>query len=85
MIVGRLGGTRPVQSFAHFPGALGLAIDGDRLAFATRSEVSVLSNILSLARAKPGTANVYDGYFVPRQSYVVGDCAFHDMQLDGRE
>lgn len=85
MIVGSLGGGRPVQSFAHFSGALGLALDGDRLAVAMRSEVAVLSNIRSLARTKPGAENIYDGYFVHRQSYVVGESAIHDMLFDGRE
>lgn len=85
MIVGSLGGGRPIQSFARFPGALGLALDGDRLAVAMRSQVAILSNIRSLARTKPGTGELYDGYFVPRQNYVVGDTAIHDMIFDGRE
>ena len=85
MIVGSLGAGRPVQSFARFPRAMGLALDGDRLAVATHAEVAVLSNIRTLARTKPGAAGVYDGYFVPRQRYVVGESAIHDMAFDGPE
>ncbi|MET4896572.1 TIGR03032 family protein [Sphingomonadaceae bacterium jetA1] len=83
MIVGSLGDGRPVQSFAHFPAAMGLALDGDRLAVAMRSEVAILSNVRSLARTKPGAENIYGGYFVVRQRHVTGESAIHDMVFDG--
>ena len=85
MTFGSLGDGRPVQMFASFPGAMGLALAGDRLAVGTRTEVVVLTNIARLAPGLPGFPGLFDGYFVPRIRYTVGEVALHDMLFDGRD
>lgn len=83
MTFSSLGDGRPVQMFAPFSSAMGLALSGDRLAVGTRDEVIVLSNIRKLASSLPKFPGVFDGYFVPRVRYAVGDCALHDMTFSG--
>jgi uncharacterized protein (TIGR03032 family) len=83
MTFSSLGEGRPVQMFAPFPAAMGLAIDGDRLAIATRSEVVVLSNVRALAPTFPKYPGLFDGYFTPRARYLTGECALHDLAFDG--
>ncbi len=82
MTFSSLGDGRPVQMFAAFPAAMGLALEGDRLAVAGLSEVIVLSNIRKLAPGLPKFPGLFDGYFVPRVRYTVGECALHDMVFD---
>jgi uncharacterized protein (TIGR03032 family) len=82
MTFSSLGDGRPVQMFAPFPAAMGLACDGDRLAVAARTEVIVLSNIRKLAPSLPKFPGVFDGYLVPRVRYTVGDCSLHDMAFE---
>lgn len=77
-----LGDGRPVQMFASFAAAMGLALSGDRLAVATVSEVIVLANIRKLAPSQPKFPGVFDGYFVPRVRYAVGKWSLHDMAFD---
>lgn len=79
MTFSSLGDGRPVQMFARFPAAMGLALDGDRLAIAARSEVVVMTNVRKLALGLPKFPGVFDGYFVPRARYITGECALHDM------
>jgi uncharacterized protein (TIGR03032 family) len=78
-----LGDGRPVQVFAPFQAAMGLAIEGDRLAVAAKTEVVVLTNLRGLAGSFPKFPGFFDGYFVPRTRYLTGDCALHDMAFDG--
>jgi uncharacterized protein (TIGR03032 family) len=85
MTFSALGDGRPVQMFAPFPAAMGLAIDGDRLAVAAKSEVVVLANIRKLAPSFPKYPNLFDGYFVPRLRYTVGSSELHDMVFEGRD
>jgi uncharacterized protein (TIGR03032 family) len=85
MTFSSLGDGRPVQMFAPFRAAMGLAIDGDRLAVAAQTDVIVLSNIRKLAPGLPKFPGIFDGYFLPRVRYVTGECALHDMVFDGRD
>jgi uncharacterized protein (TIGR03032 family) len=85
MTFSALGDGRPVQMFAPFRAAMGLAIDGDRLAVAAKSEVIVLANIRKLAPSFPKYPNLFDGYFVPRLRYTVGNSELHDMVFEGRD
>jgi uncharacterized protein (TIGR03032 family) len=82
MTFSSLGNGKPVQMFAAFPAAMGLALDGDRLAVGAKSEVIVLSNVRKLAPSLPKYPNLFDGYFLPRVRYTVGECALHDMAFD---
>jgi uncharacterized protein (TIGR03032 family) len=83
MTFNSLGDGRPVQMFAPFHAAMGLALEGDRLAVAAKSEVVVLTNLRTLAPTFPKYPGLFDGYFVPRARYVTGDCALHDLAFDG--
>lgn len=85
MAFSTLGDGRPVQMFAPFQATMGLALDGDRLAVAARSEVVVLSNIRKLAPGFPKYPNLFDGYFVPRLRYTTGNSELHDMVFQGRD
>ena len=85
MTFSSLGDGRPVQMFAPFRAAMGLAIDGDRLAIAAQTEIVVLSNIRKLAPSLPKFPGLFDGYFVPRVRYTTGECALHDMVFEGRD
>jgi uncharacterized protein (TIGR03032 family) len=80
-----LGDGRPVQMYAPFQAAMGLALDGDRLAVGGKNEVVVLSNVRKLAPSLPKYPNFFDGYFVPRMRYAVGECALHDMAFVDRD
>jgi uncharacterized protein (TIGR03032 family) len=83
MCFSSLGDGRPVQMYARFPAAMGLALDGERLAVATRTEVVVLTNSRKLAPSLPKYPNLFDGYFLPRVRYTVGEAELHDMVFDG--
>ncbi|WP_407174807.1 TIGR03032 family protein [Bradyrhizobium sp. STM 3562] len=82
MTFSSLGDGRPVQMFAAFQAAMGLALAGDRLAVAALSEVIVLTNIRKLAPSLPKFPGIFDGYFVPRVHYTTGECSLHDMVFD---
>lgn len=83
MCFSSLGDGRPVQMFARLPAAMGLALDGDRLAVAALAEVIVFANVRKLAPTFPKYPGVFDGYFVPRVRYTVGECALHDLAFVG--
>jgi uncharacterized protein (TIGR03032 family) len=85
MCFSSLGDGRPVQMFARLPAAMGLAVEGDRLAVAAQAEVIVFANIRKLAMDFPKYPGVFDGYLVPRLRYTVGECAIHDMAFVGPE
>lgn len=82
MTFSSLGDGRPVQMFAPFPAAMGLALDGDRLAVAALTDVIVLTNIRKLAPSLPKFPGIFDGYFVPRVRYTTGECSLHDMVFE---
>jgi uncharacterized protein (TIGR03032 family) len=83
MTFSALGDGRPMQMFAPFPAAMGLAIDGDRLAVAAKSELVVLTNVRKLAMGYPKYPGLFDGFFLPRARYLTGECAMHDLAFDG--
>jgi uncharacterized protein (TIGR03032 family) len=82
MTFSSIGDGRPVQMFAPFQAAMGLALSGDRLAVAALSDVVVLTNIRKLAPGLPRFPGFFDGYFVPRVRYTTGECQLHDMVFD---
>jgi uncharacterized protein (TIGR03032 family) len=68
-----------VQLPRDFEKAMGMAISGQRLAVATKSEVVVLANSKALAINYPGSPNKYDGLYLPRATYYTGEVDLHDM------
>lgn len=77
---------RIVQLPRTFSDAMGLAVADQRMAVATKHEVTVLANVPELAAGFPRKPGVYDSLFVPRASYYTGPMAIHDMAWgrDGR-
>jgi uncharacterized protein (TIGR03032 family) len=67
----------------HFDKPLGLAVDGRRMALATRHELLLLANAPALAHDyledQPGR---YDALYLPRVSYHTGDLHVHDVVYD---
>jgi uncharacterized protein (TIGR03032 family) len=59
---------------------MGLAVDGPRLALATRDQLIALANAPLLAyeflEGQPGR---YDGLYLPRAAYYTGDLNIHDV------
>jgi len=70
----------------EFDKPLGLAVDGDRIALATRYEVAIFANAPVLApnylERQPGR---YDALYLPRVSYQTGDLNIHDVAFVGEE
>lgn len=62
-----------------FHKAMGLAIDDNRMAVATKNEVVVLANSSQLAQSYPKKPNTYDALFVPRATYYTGQVDIHDL------
>ncbi len=74
-----------IQLPRDFKKAMGLAIDGRRIAVATKNEVVVLSDAPGLATNYPPKPNTYDALYVPRAVYYTGEVDVHDMHwgVDG--
>ena len=68
-----------VQLPRTFNKAMGLALDGDKLGVATKSEVIVLKNDARLAPGYPKSPNKYDAMFMPRATYYTGQVDIHDI------
>jgi len=67
-----------------FDKAMGAAIDGNRLAIATRFQIWMMKNETILApRIKPRGA--HDACFLPRQSHVTGNIDAHEIAWVGDE
>lgn len=70
----------------QFDKPLGMAIDADRIALATRHELCIFANAPSLAHEylenQPGR---YDALYLPRVTYQTGDLNAHDVALVGDE
>ena len=65
-----------------FDKAMGLAINKNRIALATKEEVVILANAPQLAIGYPVKPNFYDAFYVPRASYYTGNIDIHDMDWD---
>ena len=63
---------RLVQLPRNFQTPMGLAVDGPRMAVATRNEVVVLANAPDLAAKYPRQPDTYDALYMPRAVYFTG-------------
>lgn len=68
-----------VQLPRQFAKPMGMALQKDKMALATLSEVVVLANNAQLAQTYPKQPGVYDGLFIPRAVYYTGDADIHDL------
>lgn len=69
-----------VQLPRTFERAMGLAVDGHRMAVASKDKIVVLVNAPGLAAAYPRRPGYYDGLFMPRGVYYTGLVDIHDLQ-----
>jgi uncharacterized protein (TIGR03032 family) len=76
------GSDQLMQLPRDFQKAMGLAIDGRRMAIATKDEVIVLADANGLAKNYPPNPNIYDALYLPRAVYHVGMVDIHDMHWD---
>jgi uncharacterized protein (TIGR03032 family) len=67
-----------------FKRAMGLAVDGKRMAVATDDELVVLANAPGLAATYPNKPNFYDQFYVPRATYYTGAIELHDIGWDNQ-
>jgi len=72
-----------VQLPRSFKKPMGIAIDQDRMAVASVSEIIVLKNSKELALSYPGKKGVYDAMFMPRATYYTGGVDIHDLHFGG--
>jgi len=64
----------------QFEKPMGLAIEGDRMALATRHRVWLLANARMLAHEYiEGDLGRYDALYLPRAAYYTGDLNIHDI------
>ncbi len=68
-----------IQLPRTFNRAMGIAVQDQRMAVATRDEVIVLHNAPGLARNYPKNPNNYDALFAPRATYYTGQVDLHDL------
>ncbi len=68
-----------IQLPRTFDNPVGMAVEKNALAVATKNEVIVLRNAEGLAENYPENPDVYDGIYVPRAKYYTGYVAVHDM------
>lgn len=68
-----------IQLPRSFSKAMGLALDGRKLAIATKDEVLVLANSVDLAEHYPRQPHTYDALFMPRATYYTGNVDIHDL------
>lgn len=68
-----------VQLPRNFAKAMGMAVQEERIAVATREEIIVLANSKGLAASYPPQPGIYDGLYVPRATYYCGEIDVHDM------
>ncbi len=72
-------GEKLAQLPRNFDTPMGLALDGKRLAIATKHEIVVLANDRRLAASYPKKPAHYDALFVPRSAIFCGALHVHDL------
>lgn len=68
-----------VQLPRTFPGAMGIAIEGNRMAIATKYAVEVLADHPGLAPTYPRQPNTYDALYCPQATYYTSHIDVHDL------
>jgi uncharacterized protein (TIGR03032 family) len=58
---------------------MGMAIEGNNLAIASKDEVILLENSPELAQHYPGNPNTYDTLWLPRVTFYTGQVDMHDI------
>lgn len=79
ILLSPLSSERIIQLPRTFPSAMGMAVEGECLAVASKKCVEVLKNVPALASTYPNKPNEYDNLYMPRATYHTGYLALHDM------
>lgn len=74
-----------VQVTRTFHSPMGIAIKGDKLAVATKSEVIIMKNSKELAKTYPKFPDTYDAFYLPMATYYTGNVDLHDMHYIGNK
>ena len=69
-----------VQLPRTFHKAMGIALDGNKMAIACKDEVLVLVNSPQLAQHYPRKPKTYDALYMPRATYHTGALDVHDLE-----
>ena len=70
-----------VQLPRTFNKAMGLAIDGNKMAVATKKEIVILRDSPELGFNYPKQPKVYDHFYVPRATFYTGEVDIHDIHF----
>ncbi|MEM7408669.1 MAG: TIGR03032 family protein [Myxococcota bacterium] len=76
-------GDRIVVLPRSFDAPMGIALEGERLAVATRDQIVLLANEPRLAGAYPRQPDTYDALYLPRSIHFCGEVAVHDLAWVG--
>jgi uncharacterized protein (TIGR03032 family) len=77
-------GRQPTLLMREFDKPLGMAVNGGRLALATRHEVTVFANAPLLAHDyQESRRGKYDALYLPRATFHTGDLHTHDVAYEG--
>lgn len=76
---------RLVQLARNFNGVMGMALQDNRMALATKDEVIVLVDDPRLAPEYPKKPNTYDAFYLPRMTYYTGSVNMHDLNWVNNE
>ena len=72
-------GEKITQLPRNFESPMGMAIEDERMAVATRDEIILLANEPRLAPIYPNKQGVYDALYFPRSTHYCGRMAVHDI------
>ncbi len=67
-----------IQLPRNFEKAMGVAIYKNKMAIASKDELTILANAPILAKEYPPKPGVYDALYLPRLTYYTGQLALHD-------
>ena len=85
VILIRSDGKKLTQLLRDFPRAMGVALQGDRLAISSQNEIVITHNSPKLAHLYPKKPNTYDALFCPIATHYTGYVDMHDLSWLGDE
>jgi uncharacterized protein (TIGR03032 family) len=71
--------SRLVQLPRNIQKPMGIAIQSERLAIASRHDVTLYTNAGKMAGNYPKQPNTYDALYLPRSTYYTGETDIHDL------
>ncbi len=77
--------SRLVQLARNFDKVMGFQFNDKALVMATRNKVHLFNNSPRLAKTYPKKPQVYDGLFLPRQTFYTGQVDVHDIHYENEE